>query len=240
MTDREPPTQPDRLGAISALSEPTRRALYEHVAATGDWVSRDQAADAVGLERGTAAHHLDRLAADGLLDVDYQRLSGRRGPGAGRPAKLYRRSRRQFEVSLPPRDYELAGHLLARAADKSRSESVDITSALDDVARAEGRRLAEEVRARLPRAHGRPAASRRRVVLDVLEHHGFEPRADDDGTVVLQNCPFHQLAQQHRELICGMNHCLLDAAIENVGQTGLVARLEREAGLCCVKLRPAP
>jgi len=139
MTDREPPTQPDRLGAIGALSEPTRRALYEHVAATGDWVSRDQAADAVGLERGTAAHHLDRLAADGLLDVDYQRLSGRRGPGAGRPAKLYRRSRRQFEVSLPPRDYELAGHLLARAADKSRSESVDITSALDDVARAEGR-----------------------------------------------------------------------------------------------------
>ena len=239
MDDREPPT-PDRLGAISALSEPTRRALYEHVAATGDWVSRDQAADAVGLERGTAAHHLDRLAAEGLLDVDYQRLSGRRGPGAGRPAKLYRRSHRQFEVSLPPRDYELAGHLLARAADKSRSESVDITSALDDVARAEGRRLAEEVRARLLRAQEGPAASRRRVVLDVLGHHGFEPRADDDGTVVLKNCPFHQLAQQHRALICGMNHCLLDAAIESVGQTGLVARLEFEAGLCCVKLRPAP
>jgi predicted ArsR family transcriptional regulator len=240
MTDREPPTPLDRLGAISALSEPTRRAVYEHVAAAGSWVSRDQAADAVGLERATAAHHLDRLAADGLLDVDYQRISGRRGPGAGRPAKLYRRSRRQFEVSLPPRDYELAGHLLARAADRSRSENVDITSALDDVARAEGRRLAEEVRARLPSAGGRPAASPRSVVLEVLAHHGFEPRAHDDGTVVLQNCPFHQLAQQHRELICGMNHCLLDAAIENVGETGLVARLEPEADLCCVKLRPTP
>ena len=96
MTDREPPTPLDRLGAISALSEPTRRAVYEHVAAAGSWVSRDQAADAVGLERATAAHHLDRLAADGLLDVDYQRISGRRGPGAGRPAKLYRRSHRQF------------------------------------------------------------------------------------------------------------------------------------------------
>ena len=76
--------------------------------------------------------------------------------------------------------------------------------------------------------------------MEVLAHHGFEPRAHDDGTVVLQNCPFHQLAQQHRELICGMNHCLLDATIENVGETGLVARLEPEADLCCVKLRPAP
>jgi predicted ArsR family transcriptional regulator len=240
MTDREPPTQPpDPLGAISALAEPNRRALYEHVAATGDWVSRDQAADAVGLERGTVAHHLDRLAADGLLEIDYQRLSGRRGPGAGRPAKLYRRSRRDVEVSLPPRDYQLAGQLLARAADKSRTESVEITHALDDVARTEGDRLADEIRAQLHSANGRPAASRHAVV-DVLEHHGFEPRADDDGTVVLKNCPFHQLAQQHRELICAMNHCLLDAAIENVGHTGLAARLEPEQGLCCVKLHPTP
>ncbi len=239
MTDREPPTrQVDRLGAISALAEPNRRALYEHVAATGDWVSRDQAADAVGLERATAAHHLDRLAADGLLEIDYQRLSGRRGPGAGRPAKLYRRSRREFDVSLPPRDYELAGQLLARAADKSRAERVDIVSALDDVARTEGRRLAEEIRSQLHDADGQPAASRRRVVLEMLERHGFEPRADDQSTVVLKNCPFHHLAQQHRELICAMNHRLLDAAIENVGQTGLDARLEPEDGLCCVKLRP--
>jgi predicted ArsR family transcriptional regulator len=241
MTDQEPPTErADRLGAISALAEPNRRALYEHVVATGDWVSRDQAADAVGLERGTAAHHLDRLAADGLLEVDYQRLSGRRGPGAGRPAKLYRRSRREFEVSLPPRDYELAGELLARAADRARTDRVDITSALDDVAQAEGRRLAEEIRAQLRGAGGRRTASRRRVVLDMLAVHGYEPRTADDGTVVLQNCPFHQLAQQHRELICGMNLCLLDAAIDNVGETGLDARLEPDEGHCCVKLLRTP
>ena len=76
----------DAVAAISSLGEPTRRALYDFVVASADWVSRDRAAEAVGIERGTAAHHLDRLAADGLLDVDYQRLSGRQGPGAGRPA----------------------------------------------------------------------------------------------------------------------------------------------------------
>ncbi|MCU1430774.1 MAG: putative transcriptional regulator [Actinomycetia bacterium] len=230
----------DRLGAITTLAEPTRRALYEYVAGAAGWVSRDQAADAVDLERGTAAHHLDRLAADGLLEVDYQRLSGRQGPGAGRPAKLYRRARRDFEVSLPPRDYELAGRLLAEAADRSRTGGVDIATALDEVAHAEGQRLAEEMKGRLEGAGRRRKGSRRRVVLDVLQEHGFEPRPTDDGTVVLQNCPFHKLAQQHTELICGMNHCLLAAALERAGDTGLDARLEPEEGVCCVKLHPSP
>jgi predicted ArsR family transcriptional regulator len=203
--------------------------------AAGGWVSRDQAADAVGLERGTAAHHLDRLAADGLLETDYRRLSGRSGPGAGRPAKVYRRAARELGVSLPPRDYELAGRLLARAADRSRTEGVGIARALDDVARAEGRRLAEAARAR----NGRSMESRRTVVLEMLQLHGFEPGTRDDGTIVLANCPFHHLAREHTELICGMNHSLLAAAVGDVGRTGLDARLEPEDGVCCVKLRPA-
>ena len=156
---------PDGLAAVSALGEPTRRALYEYVAAAGAWVGRDAAADAVGLERGTAAHHLDRLAADGLLDVDYRRLSGRQGPGAGRPSKLYRRARRDVEVTLPPRDYGLLARLLAAAVDRSRADGVDIASALDTVTRAEGRRLGEEMRAGLDadeRDRCRPARRHRR------------------------------------------------------------------------------
>ncbi|MGQ0432382.1 MAG: helix-turn-helix transcriptional regulator [Microthrixaceae bacterium] len=240
MSDRQALTgQPDRLDAITSLAEPTRRAVYDVVAGAGDWVSRDQAAEALDLERGTAAHHLDRLAADGLLEVDYQRLSGRQGPGAGRPAKLYRRARRDFEVSLPPRDYELAGSMLAEAADRSRTEGVDIATAIDDVARGEGQRLAEEIRAQLQAAAGRGAPRRRRAVLEVLTEHGFEPQAVDDGTVVLKNCPFHQLAQRHTELICNMNLCLLRAALGDLGDAGLEARLEPEEGLCCVKLHPA-
>jgi len=226
----------DRLGALSALAEPNRRALYEHVAAAGDWVSRDQAADAVGLERGTAAHHLDRLAADGLLETDYQRLSGRSGPGAGRPAKVYRRSDRELGVSLPPRDYELAGRLLAQAVDRSRTEDVEITRALDEVARAQGRRLAEEARAGVSGAGG----ARRTAILEVLQLQGFEPRTQPDGTILLANCPFHQLARHHTELICGMNLRLLDAAVEELGEGSLNARLDPEEGHCCVKLRPTP
>jgi predicted ArsR family transcriptional regulator len=239
MTDeRSEAARADRLAAISGLGEPTRRALYEHVAAAGEWVSRDDAADAVGIERATAAHHLDRLAADGLVEVDYRRLSGRQGPGAGRPAKLYRRARRDFDVALPPRDYALAGRLLAEAVDLSLTEGTEITDALDEVASAEGRRIAEDIGVQLRRAKARSTPRRRRIVLDALEEHGFEPRPVDDDTIVLRNCPFHQLAQQHTDLICGMNLCLLKAAIENVDEAGLEAKLEPEEGRCCVTLHP--
>jgi predicted ArsR family transcriptional regulator len=239
MTDeRSEAARADRLAAISGLGEPTRRALYEHVAAAGEWVSRDDAADAVGIERATAAHHLDRLAADGLVEVDYRRLSGRQGPGAGRPAKLYRRARRDFDVALPPRDYALAGRLLAEAVDLSLTEGTEITDALDEVASAEGRRIAEDIGVQLRRAKARSTPRRRRIVLDALEEHGFEPGPVDDDTIVLRNCPFHQLAQQHTDLICGMNLCLLKAAIDNVEEAGLEAKLEPEEGRCCVTLHP--
>jgi predicted ArsR family transcriptional regulator len=234
--DEQPTAAPDRLAALSTLGEPTRRALYEHVAAAGTWVSRDEAADAAGLERGTAAHHLDRLAADGLLDVHYERRSGRQGPGAGRPAKVYRRARREFEVTLPPRDYELAGRMLAEAVDVSRVTGAALPAALDDAARAEGRKVAAEIETR---GKGTPPTStdRRRIALDVLEEHGYEPRTGDDGTIVLRNCPFHHLAQQHTDLICGMNLCLVNAAVEQ-SDAGFEAILEPEPGACCVKLNP--
>ena len=226
------------MAAISSLAEPTRRALYDHLAAAGDWVSRDEAADAAGLERATAAHHLDRLAADGLVEVDYQRRSGRQGPGAGRPAKLYRRARREFDVALPPREYALAGRMLAEAVDRARSDGTDIATAVDEVASAEGRRLGEEIDERLRSERARKTESRRRGVLEALGEYGFEPHTDEHGSVVLRNCPFHQLAQQHTDLICGMNLCMVKAALAEVGDTGLDAHLEPEVGQCCVRLTP--
>jgi predicted ArsR family transcriptional regulator len=232
------PTEPDELTSISALGEPTRRAVYRHVAASAGWVSRDAVAAAVGIERATAAHHLDRLADDGLLEIDFQRLTGRRGPGAGRPAKLYRRAEREFAVSLPQRDYELAGRLLAEAADRSRTEALDIDRALDAVAAAEGERLAGAIRSRVRGGPSRRLAARRLTVLEVLGDHGFEPVVGPDGVVTLRNCPFHRLAQAHTQLICGMNHCLLSAAMAGVAEAGLDARLEPEEGQCCVRLHP--
>lgn len=228
------------LAAIAALGDPSRRALYDFIVAAGRWVSREEAAEAVGLERGTATHHLERLADDGLLDVEYRRLSGRRGPGAGRPAKLYRRAQRQFDVTLPPRDYERAGRLLAAAADQARTEHVDIGTALDDVCRAEGTAIAARIRAAMQRSSARSRTARVQAVSETLDEFGYETARRDDGTIVLRNCPFHELAQRHTELVCGMNHCLVSSALDAASIAGLHAVLDPEPGLCCVKLQPRP
>lgn len=238
MMDEQDRSDADGLRAISALGEPSRRALYDHIVDAGGWVSRDQAADATGLERATAAHHLDRLAADGLLDVEFRRISGRTGPGAGRPAKLYRRADRDFGVNLPPRNYRLAGELLARAVERSAREGTQITGALEAEARAQGRRWAEIVVARMRGMASRRPATRRDVVVDFLDEQGFEPATADEGTVTLRNCPFDYLAAEHTELICGMNHCLLEETVEHVGRTGLTATLQPSEDACCVKLVP--
>jgi len=105
----------DDVAAIAALGEPTRRRLYAYVVRRPEPVTRDEVAAALRIPRATVAFHLDKLVAEELLSVTFERRTDRAGPGAGRPAKLYRRSDRQVAVTLPERRYELAGHLLAAA-----------------------------------------------------------------------------------------------------------------------------
>src|SRR5919202_233068 len=117
----EPSTIDQQLTGLAGLGDPLRRGLYRYVAERGDPVSRDDAADAVGISRPLAAYHLDKLIHDGLLEARYQRRSGRRGPGAGRPAKHYVRADRQIELSLPARDYAVLAELLAGAVEADAS-----------------------------------------------------------------------------------------------------------------------
>jgi predicted ArsR family transcriptional regulator len=216
-----------QVSAVAALAEPTRRRLYDHVARQSQPVSRDEAAAALALPRATAAFHLDRLVEDGLLDVHYERRTGRTGPGAGRPSKLYRRSDCAVELSFPERHYDLAADLLAGAMTAATSSGEPPGQALDRLAYQRGKALGE----------GAPAGDGRSATLRILEAQGFEPRVED-GAVTLANCPFHALAREHTELVCGMNLRLLDGVLDGVASTGLAARLHPTAGRCCVRLEP--
>jgi predicted ArsR family transcriptional regulator len=220
-----------RVAAVAALAEPTRRRLYDHVVQQSQPVTRDEAAAALELPRATAAFHLDRLVEEGLLDIGYERRTGRTGPGAGRPAKLYRRGECSVSVSLPERRYDLAGRLLADAMADAERSGEQPRAALERRARQRGRELGADAA-----ATGAPGEQ---AVLRVLEGQGFEPRVED-GVVTLANCPFHALAQEHTELVCGMNLHLLDGVLESVPETGLVARLQPAPGRCCVRMEPLP
>ncbi|HVC71138.1 MAG TPA: helix-turn-helix domain-containing protein [Acidimicrobiales bacterium] len=219
------------VAALAALHEPLRRRVYDHVATQDSPVSRDGAATALGVARSVAAFHLDKLAEVGLLEVEYRRPAGRGGPGAGRPAKWYRRAADEIAVSVPERHYDLVARLLARAVERAADGSVSVADALRTVAWDYGRTIGEG-------GHVPAGGSRRQLIeglAELLAEHGYEPRLED-GTVSLTNCPFHALAEEHRTLVCGMNHDLMRGIVEAVGLPPSVALLDPVPGRCCVAL----
>jgi predicted ArsR family transcriptional regulator len=201
------------LEVVATLGEPLRRALYEFVASAAEPVSRDRAAHAVEVSRQVAAYHLDRMADDGLLDIEFRRLGARVGPGAGRPSKLYRRSKRTFFISIPPRRYELAARILLDAAREHGLEA----QALADAAHRAGRQIGQG---------GLETA---------LRDTGYEP-AVEDGETRFRNCPFHVLREQDRDATCGLNLALVKGMVEGA-RSEVSAVLAPQDGYCCVRLR---
>ena len=205
------------LTTVCSLADSTRRSLYAAVAAARTPLTRDAAAAAVGVDRAVAAYHLDRLVEEGLLVASFARPEGRSGPGAGRPAKHYERSEAEVSVSLPPRAYGALAELLAAAVEAAASG--EVRTALQRAAASMGRQMAQE--------HD--------DVMSALAGQGYEPY-DDDGVVRMANCPFHQLAQGHTELVCGMNLALMRGVTDGLGESGLQPLLDPAPGRCCVAL----
>src|SRR5438132_12845140 len=174
----------ERIAAFASLADPTRRRLYLFAVGRPDGVGRDEAAAGAGISRGLAAFHLDRLIHDDLLVADYRRLTGRTGPGAGRPAKIYRRSERELSFSVPRRNHELLARLFAQPMSSTTSDtSID---ALLVAASELGASLGAEAR----RAAGpRPGPQRLlEAAAAILEENGFEPRAEGNACLILGNC----------------------------------------------------
>jgi predicted ArsR family transcriptional regulator len=205
----------DPVAGLSSLDDPVRRRLYGYVASRDEPVARDDAAAAAGISRTLAAYHLDKLAEAGILSVSYARPPGRSGPGAGRPAKRYARTREELSVSVPPRNYGLLADLLvaAMAADDAGS----VRSAVAEAARRAGRASASE--------HG---------MIGALCDCGYEPAHTADGRIELRNCPFDRLARQHTELVCWLNLELIQGMLEAVDESPQRATLAPREGRCCV------
>ena len=186
-----------QVAGVGALAEPARRALYQYV--VGAARAGEPGAGGRGrwdLPLHSAKFHLDRLVEEGLLEVEFRRLTGRTGPGAGRPGE-----------ALPPR---------RPGRSRSRCRSAATTwSARSSPRRSTARRAtAGPLDAALA---GDAAASEG---LAVGGRHGRGPscrgpsprcwptRATSRGSrtrPVLANCPFDPLAADHTELVCGLN-----------------------------------
>jgi predicted ArsR family transcriptional regulator len=192
--------------------------VFDLVTAAAGAITRDAAADALGVSRRIAAAHLDKLAEQGLLSVEFRRLHDRTGPGAGRPAKLYRRTPDEVTVSVPDRHYDLAANLLAAAV----TEAIDTGAAVGDIVH----RTAYDA--------GRAISAARPDLLAALIETGYEPRGADGG-LVLANCPFHRLARQYTDLVCGLNLQLLRGVVDGAG-AACRPELDPAPDRCCVRL----
>ncbi len=219
----------DDLDALALLSESARRRLFDYVSAQPDAVSRDEAAEALNITRSLAAFHLDRLAKAGLLSVEFRRLSGRTGPGAGRPSKLYRRADVDIEVSFPSRSYRLVASWLAEAIGHDAP-----ADALREIARAHGEELGHAAR---ERAHGEDREELLAAGIEVLNEQGFAARLTPERSIVLDNCPFDAIAREHRELVCGeMNVALFEGFAKELGAGQFHAALKPRPGACCMAI----
>lgn len=227
------PERAEQIAAVAALGDPVRRALYDFVVAEGRDVGRDEAAQAAGISRSLASFHLDKLVEEGLLESIYRRLTGRTGPGAGRPSKLYRRSGRRINLSLPPRSYELAARLFAEAL--AEEDAPGVRTRLRDVAFTSGARLGEQARQTEQASDAPPDPME--STAETLRQHGYEPYDADDGEVRLRNCPFHELSQDYRQLVCGTNLCLLQGIAAGLGLGQVDVVLDPRPGECCVVFR---
>jgi predicted ArsR family transcriptional regulator len=219
------------IAAVALLAEPVRQRLYAYLRERHEPVGREDAARNAGIAVKLAAFHLDRMAEAGLLDVEYRRLTGRVGPGAGRPAKLYSVSPRAISIALPQTRYALAASMMATALSDGVSQA-DGAEKLQEVATTVGESLGSDIRTQV-----RTNRARREAVRNKLEQLGYDPQPQGSKELSLRNCIFSELSVSHRDLVCGMNAAfvrgLLDGA--SVRSSRVEGRMAEPPG-CCVRI----
>ena len=221
----------DALEALGTLADDNRRMMYLFIREQGRPVGRDEAAKSIGISRKLAAFHLDKLVEKRLLKAHYMRLSTKRGPGAGRPSKVYEPAESELAVSIPSRSYDFAAGILIDAMLRPGSWRTTVPQ----TAREEGFQLGRKVRTdRRLRSPG----DKRTLELsqEILYDRGYEPYRDHRGDVRLRNCPFHELARQSVQIVCGLNRAFIDGFIEGLGNESVTAVLDPQPGQCCVRL----
>lgn len=226
-----------RLESTGALADDLRRRMYLFIREQRRPVGRDEAARAVGISHKLAAFHLDKLVEKGLLTARYARLTGRTGPGAGRPAKVYEPSDTAISVSIPFRSYDVVGDILLDALERAeRSPSGSWRESVHTAARERGIEVGRAER-RARRRTGATAEAALETVHEVLSEKGYEPYEDGCGGLRLHNCPFDHLARRSPELVCGLNRAFVDGVLRGLGTASVEAVLDPEPGRCCVHVR---
>ena len=192
---------------VAALGDPTRRKVFFTVREAGALIGKDEVAAAVGINRRLAGFHLDKLVEQGFLRAEFHRRTGRTGPGAGRPAKLYALAEAEADVQLHERHYDLLAQLLLRAMqDRSGAPAQDV---LQRVGFDFGRELADRERAAGASLGHASVTEAVQQVVRLLARYGFAPQVDAEaGSITARACPFEEMAFDDPERVCALDRAI--------------------------------
>jgi len=205
-----------------ALADDTRFRLYHYIGLAGRPVSVREMSRRLSLHPNTLRPHLRRLEEAGLVSREIRKTAS-----VGRPQTLYSARAAEQEET---RDYRLLAEILSglvrerRAMDEAR-----------DQARQWGAYLVAQGG---PKPGVRLPARRNLAILqEAMARAGFDPRfRREDGSieVTLRECPFRDLADDHRELVCTIHRGLIEGMLGGLKPT-LAMREFRpfaERGIC--------
>ena len=220
------------LAAVAMLADRVRRSLFDVVRRSSAAVTREEAAEAVGVSRNLAAFHLDKLVAAGLLEA----APSPHGSGRpGRRPRCYAPADTDVAISIPPRKPTLLAQLLLAAMVEAEEGASPVDTA-DRVARRRGRALGAAERA--ARRPGRLGAERAlSLLMVVLGSHGYDPVRGEGVAAQFRSCPFHPMARDAPEIVCRLHHSYLTGLLEGLQAEAVEPVLAPGTGGCCVELR---
>jgi predicted ArsR family transcriptional regulator len=220
------------LRAVAALSDQLRWQMYGFIRRARRPVSREEAAETVGISRKLAAFHLDKLVEVGLLRAHYEPVGGIRK--VGRTPKVYEPTDAEMHISIPAREHDLLADILIDAVLTQNQGKAGSEAALQ-VARHRGAQLGATERERA--RPGRLSAERALTLATaILARYGFEPERATPTLLRLRNCPFQPLASKAPQLVCGINHAFLTGFLDTLQASTLTAVLAPRTNGCCVEL----
>jgi predicted ArsR family transcriptional regulator len=179
---------------LDAIGDGDLRDALLYVRGSAAPVTADEAAGALHVHRSVARGRLERLVRAGVLETSFARRSGRSGPGAGRPAKLYSAAPEAQALEFPPRHLPaLVGRLLDEVPADGREAA--LRAAGEDF----GRQLARAADLR-PRARVKDGLERVCAAVRSLGFQATLDRVDADTAVInTPTCPLRPLVMEHPE-----------------------------------------
>lgn len=217
------------IAALAVLADGQRRRVF-HAVQSASECSVTDLVDALGIGRTLVSFHLAKLVDAALVEVvPEQRRHGVRG----RPSQLYRITGREVTASVPDRRYDLlAGVLLDGLAEHRRGESAQQSA--ERAARRRGEEMAQTA------GGGRSVSARLGRLQQLLSSLGYLPR-QEDGQVVVRNCPYDSLRPTATQQVCPVNLALAEGMVDGLGLRDRVTVALRPCpDSCCVVFDTGP